>query len=136
MENRDYPYNLLKAVFGSETAKNLGQNPEDYEDLAAGADHVIGGKANSRELFELRYKQGLSYGKIGEKVEMPRDAVRNKIERTLRRFRSEPYRSFLLYGLRGTFLRESEQAEDEAYDRGFKEGYEKGFAEGMAQKKE
>ena len=138
MENKDYPYNLLEAVFGSETAKNLGQKPEDYKDLSAGADYVMRGFPDHvRELLELRFKQGLSYSKIGEAMGQSRDVVRNEIERYLRRyFRDESDWSFLLYGLRGTFLREREQAEEEAYDRGFKEGYEKGFAEGMAQNKE
>lgn len=125
IKDTNYPQNIYNTLFGH-------KSPNDYgpitKDMTLGLSVALSELSErEEEMIRLRYEKKMSYKQIGVKYGVTQGAVRNVVERALRRLR-HPYRSsFIRYGVIGGVSK----VRDDAFERGQNVGYQRGYQDAI-----
>ena len=105
----NYPDNLLFEIFGNEWEF---PRPADFDGSLAYVLHSL--TERERRILDYRYKDGLTYDKIGSCECVTRERARQILAKALRKLRHFSRLNFLKYGVHGVIARKVESAREAA----------------------
>lgn len=112
MTSDNYPLNMLNDIAGTAWGYPF---PADFKQSL---EYVLAGLSERERLFiRQRYKDGITYEKIGRKAGITRERVRQIIAKAVRKLSRPDRKGILIYGVSGMISRAAARTRDEAASR-------------------